>query len=91
MMYIPPMPDSPLWLLSAALDSWEIIILKSAPSLYLIKYAIFENLFFIRLGSFSMFIQRYCIKRPFSLSLCSFLIILRCDSDFWTVFCEGLF
>ena len=45
---------------------------------------------FIRFGSFSMFIEWYCIKRPFSSSLCSFLIILLSDSDFWTVFCEGL-
>ena len=35
-MYIPPMSDSSLWLLSTALDFWEIIILKSAPTLHLI-------------------------------------------------------
>ena len=59
-----------------SLDFWEIVILKSAPTLYLIQYAIFENLFLnIRFGSFSMFIKWYCIKGPFSSSLCSFLII----------------
>ena len=72
-MYIPPMSDSSLWLLSKALDSWEIIILKSAPTLHLIHYAMFETLFFIRFGSFSMFIDRDCIKRHFSSTLCSFL------------------
>ena len=35
-MYIPPMSDSSLWLLSKALNFWEIIILKSAPTLHLI-------------------------------------------------------
>ena len=35
-MYIPPMSDSSLWLLSTVLDFWEIIILKSAPAFYLI-------------------------------------------------------
>ena len=35
-MYVPPMSDSSLWLLSAALDFWEIIILKSTPTLHLI-------------------------------------------------------
>ena len=85
-MYIPPMSDS-----SAALHFWEIIILKSTPTLHLIEYAIFENLFFIPFDSFSMFIEWYCIKRPFSSSLCGFLVVLRRDSDFWTVFCESLF
>ena len=80
-----------LWLLSVVLDFWEIIILKSAPTLHLIQYATFENLFFICFGSFSMFIEWYCIKRPFSSSLSGFLAILRCDSDFWTVFYESLF
>ena len=45
-MYIPPMSDSSLWLLSKALDFWEIIILKSAPTLHLIYYATFETFFF---------------------------------------------
>ena len=58
------MPDSSLWLLSKAqaLDFWEIIILKSAPTLHLIYYAMFETLFFIRFGSFSMFIECYDIN-----------------------------
>ena len=46
------MSDSSLWLLSKALDFWEIIILKSAPTLHLIYYVMFETLFFIRFGSF---------------------------------------
>ena len=59
------MSDSSQWLLSKALDFWEIIILKSAPTLHLIYYAMLETLFFIRFGSFSMFIEWYCIKRLF--------------------------
>ena len=35
------MSDSSLWLLLKVLDFWEIIILKSAPTLYLIYYAMF--------------------------------------------------
>ena len=54
-MYILLMSDSSLWMLSTALDFVEIIILKSSPTLHLIWYAIFENLFFIRFCSFSMF------------------------------------
>ena len=38
-------------------------IISNAPPIW---YAIFENLFFIRFWSFSMFIEWYCIKRPFS-------------------------
>ena len=68
------MPDSSGWLLSKVLDFWEIIILKSAPTLHLIYYAMFETLFFIHLGSFSMFIEWYCFKRIFSSTLCSFLL-----------------
>ena len=90
-MYILPMSDSSLWLLSKALDFWEIIILKSAPTLHLIYYAMFETLFFYSLRQFLMFIEWYCIKRLFSSTLCSFFIILRCDRDFWTAFCGGLF
>ena len=70
-MYIPPMSDSSLWLLSKALDFWEIVILKSAPTLHLIYYAMLETLFYIRFGSFSMFIEWYCIKRLSSSTLCS--------------------
>ena len=32
-MYIPPMSDSSLWLLSKALDFWEIVILKLVVSM----------------------------------------------------------
>ena len=42
-MNIPPMSDLWLWLLSKAFDFWEIIILKSAPTLHLIYYAMFET------------------------------------------------
>ena len=35
-----------------------------------------------------MFIEWHCIKRLSFSTLCSFFIILRCDSDFWTVFCS---
>ena len=74
--YIPPLSDSSLWLLSKALDFWEILILKSAPTLHLIWYAIIETLYFIHFGSFSMFIRWYCIKRPFPSTLCSFLFCI---------------
>ena len=47
-----PMSDSLLWLLSKALDFWEMIILKSAPTFHLIYYAMFETLFFISLRQF---------------------------------------
>ena len=60
-----PMSDSSLWLLSN---------LKSAPTLHIIYYAIFETLSFIRFGSFSMFIEWYCIKRLSSSTLCIFLL-----------------
>ena len=36
-----------------------MIILKSAPTFHLIYYAMFETLFFIRFGSFSMFIDDF--------------------------------
>ena len=58
---IPPISDSSLWLLSKALDFWEIMILKSAPKLHLIYYAMFET-FFIRFGSFSMLIIKITIS-----------------------------
>ena len=48
-------------------------------------------MFFICFGSFSLFIEWYYFKRLSSSTLCSLYIILRCDSDFWTVFCESLF
>ena len=38
-IYITPMSDSSLWLLSKALDLREKIVLKSAPTLHLIYYA----------------------------------------------------
>ena len=82
-MYIPPMSESSLWLLSKALDFWEIIILKSAPTC--------ETLFFICFTSFSMFIKWYWLK-GFLLRHCVvFFIILRCDSDFWTFFARAYF
>ena len=56
--YILLMSYSLLGLPSTALDFVEIIILKSSPTLPLIWYAIFENLFFIRFCSFSMFVMR---------------------------------
>ena len=51
-MYIPPMSNSSLWLLSKALDFWEIhvIILKSAPTLHLIYNVL--NLIFYSLRQF---------------------------------------
>ena len=46
---------------------------------------------FYSLRQFFMFSEWYCIKRLSSSTLCSFFIILRCNSDFWTVFRRGLF
>ena len=87
-MYIPSMSDSSLWLFLKALYFWEIIILKSAPTLHLIYYARFETLFFICFGSFLMFIERCCVKRLFfqHCVVYFFFIILLCYSDFWTGF-----
>ena len=73
---------SNVWFITATafkgLDFWEIITLKSAPMLHLIYYAIFETLFFIPFGSFSMFIKWYCIKRLFSSTLCLLIFLIFC-------------